>query len=176
MRSEPPVSDPRATTTEPLATAAAEPDDEPPEMKSKIPWIADSAVHRVVAGRLIGEFRHRGIADAPAAGAIEQIEHSRLRAFYHRQRLSKSAMWRARGRHKDILCRVRHSVENTERRRNCSTFESDKCIQPRLEPARKIACACGKPRMLCGIKPRPIAKPQSHYVCSFRMSHGRSTQ
>ena len=30
MRSEPPVSDPSATATAPLATAAAEPDDEPP--------------------------------------------------------------------------------------------------------------------------------------------------
>src|SRR5436189_6015989 len=32
MRSEPPVSEPSAATTEPLATAAAEPDEEPPEM------------------------------------------------------------------------------------------------------------------------------------------------
>ena len=32
MRSEPPVSEPSAATTVPLATAAAEPDDEPPEM------------------------------------------------------------------------------------------------------------------------------------------------
>ena len=34
MRSEPAVSDPSASTTEPLATAAAEPDDDPPGMKS----------------------------------------------------------------------------------------------------------------------------------------------
>ena len=32
MRSEPPVSDPSAATTDPLATAAAEPDEEPPAM------------------------------------------------------------------------------------------------------------------------------------------------
>ena len=32
MRTEPPVSEPSAATTAPLATAAAEPDDEPPEM------------------------------------------------------------------------------------------------------------------------------------------------
>ena len=35
MRSEPPVSDPSAATTAPLATAAADPDEEPPEMKSR---------------------------------------------------------------------------------------------------------------------------------------------
>ena len=35
MRREPPVSDPSATTADPLATATAEPDDEPPVMKSK---------------------------------------------------------------------------------------------------------------------------------------------
>ena len=34
MRSEPPVSEPSAETTERLATATAEPDDEPPQMKS----------------------------------------------------------------------------------------------------------------------------------------------
>src|SRR5262245_35398126 len=31
IRSEPPVSDPSAATTAPLATAAAEPDEEPPD-------------------------------------------------------------------------------------------------------------------------------------------------
>src|SRR6185437_4646652 len=35
MRREPPVSDPSATTTDPLATAAAEPDEEPPLIKSR---------------------------------------------------------------------------------------------------------------------------------------------
>ena len=34
MRTEPPVSEPRATKAAPLATAAAEPDDEPPGAKS----------------------------------------------------------------------------------------------------------------------------------------------
>jgi hypothetical protein len=34
IRSEPPVSDPSAATTDPLATAAAEPEEEPPGMKS----------------------------------------------------------------------------------------------------------------------------------------------
>ncbi len=34
MRSEPPVSEPSATSTMPAATAAAEPDDDPPVMKS----------------------------------------------------------------------------------------------------------------------------------------------
>src|SRR5262249_28995333 len=33
MRSEPPVSDPSAAATDPLATAAAEPDEDPPEIK-----------------------------------------------------------------------------------------------------------------------------------------------
>src|SRR6185312_299524 len=33
IRSDPPVSEPSAKTTAPLATAAAEPDDEPPQMK-----------------------------------------------------------------------------------------------------------------------------------------------
>src|SRR5215475_7462369 len=35
MRSEPPVSDPSAKTADPLATATAEPDDDPPVMNSK---------------------------------------------------------------------------------------------------------------------------------------------
>src|SRR5262249_61190098 len=34
IRSEPPVSEPNAITAEPLATAAADPDDDPPEIKS----------------------------------------------------------------------------------------------------------------------------------------------
>ena len=79
----------------------------------------------------------------------------------------------ARGGHKDVLCRVRHTVENTTRKANRSIFEGGKCSQPRLEPSRKIACRCRKPRMLCSMKPRPIAKPQGHYVCGFRLSNGR---
>ena len=35
MRSDPPVSDPSAATSAPPATAAADPDDEPPETKSR---------------------------------------------------------------------------------------------------------------------------------------------
>src|SRR5215471_1246354 len=35
MRRDPPVSDPSATTTEPLATAAAEPEDDPPLIRSR---------------------------------------------------------------------------------------------------------------------------------------------
>src|SRR5262249_41234167 len=35
IRSEPPVSDPSAATTAPPATAAADPDDEPPDMKAR---------------------------------------------------------------------------------------------------------------------------------------------
>ena len=36
MRSEPPVSEPSATATAPLATAAADPDDEPPGTWSRL--------------------------------------------------------------------------------------------------------------------------------------------
>ena len=73
-----------------------------------------------------------------------------------------------RGRYKDVLCRVRHSVEDSAGRGNCSTFECGKCIKMGLQSARKIACDRGKPRPLRGVKSPPIAETRHHSVFGFR--------
>src|SRR5262245_56784384 len=104
----------------------------------EVPWITDSAVHGVVARRFIGEFRHRGIADAPSPGAIEEIERSRMLNDRHYQRLSKPAMRHARSGDEDVFCRVRHAIENTARKGNRSTFKFSKSFEPRIEPSRKL--------------------------------------
>ena len=161
MRSEPPVSDPSAKTADPLATATAEPDDDPPVMNSKFHGILRRAVHGIVARGLISELGHRGEADAACAGAVELVKYRCLRRSRQGQWLSKPAMRQAGRRNKHVLGRIRHRVKDAARV-DGSAFEFDKRFQPRLKLARKFARVRRKLCTLRRIKLYPISKTHRH--------------
>ena len=70
---EPPVSEPRVPAARPAATAAPEPEEEPPHTRCAvgIPWVPRRAVVGVQAFRAVGELVHVELAEEDRAGVGE---------------------------------------------------------------------------------------------------------
>ena len=77
-RIEPPVSEPRATTEVPCATAAAEPPLEPPGTRSRINGIANRAERGILVGRTHRELVAIGLADDDAACLFQPDDSGRV--------------------------------------------------------------------------------------------------
>ncbi len=77
-RIDPLVSEPSDSGTSPPATAAAEPLDEPPLIRSMIVRIVHGAVVDILAGEIVSVFAHIERADQDGAGGFEPLDQSRV--------------------------------------------------------------------------------------------------
>ena len=77
-RIEPFVSEPSASGTRPPPTAAPEPPDDPPVMRSEVMRIARRAVVNILAGEVVGVFAHIERAEEDGAGGFEPLDQRRV--------------------------------------------------------------------------------------------------